>query len=259
VAANNAKTEADLDKLELASLSEFLCDGLNTHPLAGVRACAQLEADEQLRKQLEQSIDRERRKRGTRANNNVFTRALFPERIGDAPSTIPRKRKWPESWTLGETDADAIRTQAASHLNQGQDGLSNNRGFSMTMNTIMTVGAPVLWVLWQLVIPGGLSFLMAGIVIVRRDGRPAGRLRCALRVLLVWAPICAMLLLSAWLEDWYWSMWRPGVSQETWLLWVSSSLWWTAWVLPLLYLLLALRNPRRSPLDRLVGTYLVPG
>jgi hypothetical protein len=116
---------------------------------------------------------------------------------------------------------------------------------------------PVLWVLWALLTRGGLSYQMTRIALVTGDGRQAGRFRCLWRSFLVWAPFTLMLFVAHRLDEWYWSVWGTDAAQR-WALWTSLVLWWAAWLLVTAYLILALRNPTRTPLDRLAGTYLVP-
>jgi hypothetical protein len=125
------------------------------------------------------------------------------------------------------------------------------------LDSIAFLLGPVLWVVWAFATRGGLSYLATGIAVVRRDGRVAGRFRCAWRAFLVWIPIGVMFFLSVRLEDWYWSQWRTG-ADPVWAMWTAVVLMWTAWLLLGAYLILALRYPARSPLDWLTGTYLVP-
>jgi hypothetical protein len=87
---------------------------------------------------------------------------------------------------------------------------------------------------------------LAGITLVRPDGRPAGRLRCAARELAVWLPVAGLLRAGLWVQ-------AAGGS-----LTVRVVLWLAAALLMPVYALVALRNPARPPQDRLVGTVLVP-
>src|SRR5581483_7914584 len=116
---------------------------------------------------------------------------------------------------------------------------------------------PALWVLWAFLVRGGLSYRTIGIDLVRSNGRPALRLQCAWRALLVWAPIGSLLLLSLWLQMRFWSAWDrgevlPGLHA------LSTVLWYAALALPVVYLAVALARPARAPHDILAGTYLVP-
>src|SRR5262249_36298102 len=44
----------------------------------------------------------------------------------------------------------------------------------------------VFWTLWAFAFRGGIVWYRGGLALVRRDGRPAARWQCALRILLVW-------------------------------------------------------------------------
>ena len=95
---------------------------------------------------------------------------------------------------------------------------------------------------------GGVSMVLAGIAIVRTDGRPATRAQCALRAVLVWAPVVALLLGSTLLQ-----IYAPGLP------YLAAGAFLLAVVLLPAYAVLALRYPTRPPQDRAVGTFLVPG
>jgi hypothetical protein len=112
-------------------------------------------------------------------------------------------------------------------------------------------------VLTGLLARGGVTFLMAGIRVVRRDGRPASRLQCAGRALLAWTPLAAMLLLAVGLDAWQLATWQR-LGGRAWLTALAGAAWWAAvGVLPL-QAALALWSPDRSWHDRLAGTFLVP-
>jgi eukaryotic-like serine/threonine-protein kinase len=84
---------------------------------------------------------------------------------------------------------------------------------------------PILWVLWAFVARGGFSYRIAGLALVRRDGRPAARWQCARRALLVWLPVTALLIASVWLDAWYWMAWQPD-DPRGWMLGLSQLTWW---------------------------------
>jgi hypothetical protein len=104
-----------------------------------------------------------------------------------------------------------------------------------------------MWVSWPLLAGAGISYRIAGISLVRRDGRPANRLQCAWRALLVWGPVTGLLAASVALQ---------AASPE--LVLLATSLAWTALALLLVYVLLALWFPTRTLHDVLAGTWLVP-
>ena len=116
---------------------------------------------------------------------------------------------------------------------------------------------PAVWVVWAFVFRGGLSYRMMGLALVRGDGRPALRVQCAWRALLVWAPVTGLALASVWLDAAYWSAW-PGDGARPWMLAAASAAWWAALALLPLYAATAVWLPRRSLHDWLAGTHLVP-
>jgi hypothetical protein len=94
---------------------------------------------------------------------------------------------------------------------------------------------------------GGPSMLLAGIAIVRGDGRPAFRLQCALRAVLVWLPVFALLFAAALVQTY-----APQLA------YLAAALWVLALALLPVFAVVALRYPARPPQDRLTGTHLVP-
>jgi hypothetical protein len=123
---------------------------------------------------------------------------------------------------------------------------------------MILLAMPVLfWAVWAFLTRGGFAFGMLGISLVRSDGRPASRLQCAARALLVWVPVTLLLLLSAYLDSWYLSA-LDAADQYQWLPWLSWAAAWSAVLLLLSFVALPLRSPVQSLHDRLVGTYLVP-
>ncbi|MBM3981670.1 MAG: hypothetical protein FJ304_15615 [Planctomycetes bacterium] len=95
---------------------------------------------------------------------------------------------------------------------------------------------------------GGVSMLLAGVAVVRGDGRPASRRQCAGRAVIVWGPVAGLLLGSALLQ-----VYAPGLP------YLAAGLFLLAAGLLPAYAVLALRYPARPPHDRFVGTFLVPG
>jgi uncharacterized RDD family membrane protein YckC len=103
---------------------------------------------------------------------------------------------------------------------------------------------PVLWVAWSALTRGGMSLKLMEMTLARLDGRPASRLQCAWRSLLIWAPPTGLLLaaLDAAARQ------RPEALVS----------WWLALALLPLSIAIALAFPDRGPHDRLSGTYVVP-
>jgi len=106
---------------------------------------------------------------------------------------------------------------------------------------------PLLWVTVAGVLRGGLSMMLAGIAVVRSDGRRATRRQCAFRAAVVWLPIMLLLGGSVWVQIAYY---RTPL--------LAAGLWIAAVILIPVYLVLALKFPSRPPQDRLAGTHLVP-
>jgi hypothetical protein len=106
---------------------------------------------------------------------------------------------------------------------------------------------PVCWVAWAGLWRGGLTQRLLGLALVSANGRPAWRLQCAWRALVVWAPVAALLGVSLWLDAYY-----PGQARWAWANWGG------ALVVLLGGAVLTLRSPARGWHDRLAGTYVVP-
>lgn len=111
----------------------------------------------------------------------------------------------------------------------------------------LLLAVPLGFVLAAAILRGGLSMLLAGITLVRTDGRRASRRQCAMRAAIVWIPIVALLIGSAALQ---------ASAPERFHL--AAALWLLALVLLPVYVVIALRYPSQPPQDRLTGTYLVP-
>jgi hypothetical protein len=155
-----------------------------------------------------------------------------------------------------------------------EDGLTYAREYAKVCRTadprqvyppqVLTLAAcvlglfPVLWAVWAWLTRGGLSLWLSGLTLVRRDGARAGRFRCAWRTLLVWTPVAAMVWLSFALDVRCWTeIGDPGRAHPI-LPWLSWAAWWAGAALLPLWLVLALRFPRRGLHDWLAGTYVVP-
>lgn len=111
----------------------------------------------------------------------------------------------------------------------------------------VVLAVPLALALGAAIFRGGLSFMLAGLVLIRADGRRASRRQCGLRAALVWLPVAALLFASAVLQAY-----QPRQA------YLAATLWLAAAALLPIYMLIALRFPTRSPQDRVVGTYLVP-
>ena len=111
----------------------------------------------------------------------------------------------------------------------------------------MVVVIPAFWVVWAFASRGGLSFPLAGIALVRNDGRRASRLACGWRAFLVWLAPTLLLAASSYVRETY-----PEADR------LALGLWSGALLLLACYLVLALLFRNRGPQDRLAGTLLVP-
>jgi hypothetical protein len=112
---------------------------------------------------------------------------------------------------------------------------------------VAVAGVPLLWVVGAGVLRGGVSMRLAGVAVVRADGRRASRRRCAARAALVWLPVAALLAGSVWVQVAHYRHPYP-----------AAALWLLAAALLPVYVVVALKDPARPPQDRLMGTYLVP-
>ena len=149
-------------------------------------------------------------------------------------------------------DRDAIRrAEAVKPHVFSSEGMAD----ILSILTVLLLACPAAWVVWAAATRGGLSLWLAGLRLVRADGRRAARWRCAWRALLVWAPFAGLLLASLAVEDW--RLVEGAASQDA-AAWLSWGAWWLAVLLLPVYVWLALRSPHRAPHDRLAGTYLVP-
>jgi uncharacterized RDD family membrane protein YckC len=104
---------------------------------------------------------------------------------------------------------------------------------------------------------GGVRCKLVGVEVVRLDGRPAGRLRCAWRAFVAWAPACLLLAYARYLEDAAWRTWHPG-ADLSFTNAVVPAMQLAAFVLLAFGLAASFAWPTRAPHDRLSGTCLVP-
>jgi len=161
-----------------------------------------------------------------------------------------------ESFLPPASDSMSLRNWAQMEISQSDLSRDEARRLA-EVQTVMLLFWPAVWVLWAFVFRGGLSFPLTGLALVRRNGRPALRVQCAWRALLVWAPVTALAAGSVWLNAAYWIAW-PGPDARPWMLWAASAGWWASLALLPLYAILAIWLPQQSLHDRLAGTYLVP-
>jgi len=106
---------------------------------------------------------------------------------------------------------------------------------------------PMIWMAWDLASRGGYSLRLAGLGLIRRDGRPATSWRCAWRSLLTWAGPSSLLFASVVLR-----VRAPGAP---WAWWAAFGL---AGALLPIQAALAVAFPSEGPHDRLSGLRVVP-
>ncbi len=153
----------------------------------------------------------------------------------------------------------AEHSQAASRSLNETDLLLRGEMMTDPWVLIALIGFwPVVWGLWALLTRGGWVRWLIGIRLVQADGRPASRLRCLWRCVVIWLPIVGLLLLSASVD--LYRIWTyRNHPEDGWLLaWIAWGSWWLAVVLLPVYAWFARQNPARSLHDRLAGTYQVP-
>jgi eukaryotic-like serine/threonine-protein kinase len=109
------------------------------------------------------------------------------------------------------------------------------------------LAVPLMWVMWAILMRGGLSFPLTGLSLVRGDGRAAKPLTCGLRTLLVWAPPITLFAGSRYLQRL-----SPEAVMLAWSLWIAGVL------LLVVFVAITLWLPNRGPHDRLSGTVVVP-
>jgi hypothetical protein len=119
------------------------------------------------------------------------------------------------------------------------------RGTAPTYAVFLAI--PLGLVVGAAALRGGISLMLAGVAIVRADGRPAFRRQCATRAAVVWLPVVGLLFAATLLQ-----IYAPRE------VYPAAGLFLVAVALLPVYAVVALRFPARPPQDRLVGTYLVP-
>jgi hypothetical protein len=237
-------------ELEQAALVEFNVSVANPDPLNRLHALVQLDADFRLRDELKQTLANDRRQFQARIESAGWLGRYLSEEPGEEGfASLDAVERDPinEGKHIRRHAAEAVNEISLSRLS------ANAAGFWLGILVIW----PAVWVVWAFLARGGLSYRLAGIALIRRDGRPASRFQCAWRAILVWAPVTGLLALSLFLEAHYWSAWQVG-EPPRWLIPLSSALWYAAVLLLAIYVALVFWRPARAPHDRLSGVYLVP-
>jgi eukaryotic-like serine/threonine-protein kinase len=216
-------------------------------------ALQHVEKDARIDETLERTLEQTRRERQARLEAaGAFSRGFVEAAEQQMREAQKSQGDMGQSLPPG-SQPDTVRAWASA-VATPQNGHDEVMAW---IQTILLLFWPVVWVVWAFVTRGGLTLPLMGLCLVRGNGRPALRVQCAWRALLVWAPVIGLALASIWLGAWYWSHWNDDGSNR-WMLWASSVAWWASLALLPLYMALAIGFPRRSLHDWLAGTYLVP-
>jgi hypothetical protein len=125
------------------------------------------------------------------------------------------------------------------------------RWISLPLAPLVLIGASLAW---AFLLRGGPSFPMAGLALVRSDGRRAARWQAAWRSALVWAQW--VIPTTAFTVTRWWMAGRPAGKSP--LDFQGETEWQLCLILFLVWALLTAWLPRRPIHDRLAGTYVVP-
>lgn len=241
--------EERIRELEEGALLEFSTRAVNPDPLLRLHAAAQLESDYQLRDRLRQSLDLDQRRLAAQLASRGWLSRIMLEGMKEQIDADWNRSESVELRNHAKNSGNSFRRRA-THI-------PVREGPPAGVLLVSLIAWPALWIAWAFLARGGFSYRLAGIALVRGDGRPAARLQCAWRAFLVWAPVTGLLVLSFWLEMRYWEEWELGKAPR-WLLALASASWDAALLLLAAYVFLALWRPARTLHDRLSGTYLVP-
>src|SRR5947207_11609748 len=88
----------------------------------------------------------------------------------------------------------------AMNVAQAQDDWQDIVNIVWLVGILCVAHFGLIWAIWAFLARGGLTFRLAGIALLRSNGRKALRVQCAWRALLVWLPVTALLVLSVWLH-----------------------------------------------------------
>jgi uncharacterized RDD family membrane protein YckC len=245
-----------LQELEQGAWREFAVSSVSPDPLVRLHGLAQLQADLELRDQLLQQIARDQRERQARQEMSWLLRTYGRQLDKEAQRQTQQQERFGSLPRIGNR-VNGFRPWASACASSDANPVKVMMLIFGASFSVLLLFWPLVWVLWAGLWRGGFSFRWLDLALARSDGSKAARWQCALRALLVWAPLAVFWTAALWLGVWYWSAWpadKPGV----WALWLSSGLWWAGLILLPVYALLAVLFPRRSLHDWLAGTYLVP-
>jgi hypothetical protein len=250
-------TQTSLANLENGMWCDFAATALGPDPNSRWSALAGVRANQDLADRLRTQLDRDRRRwEERRTLLGPVTReevSLMEQNMGQQQAAMGQN-----PWLQ-----DVARFQRR-HYRLAAQGVLLRPGVAAEGEAEMrkaalvgVVGWAAVWVVWAFLWRGGVSYRILGIDLVRADGRPALRLQCAWRALLVWAPVVGLIVLSLWLQMRFWADWSAGRT-EPWLHTLSAAAGYAVFLVLAGYVVLALLRPARALHDRLAGTYLVP-
>ena len=208
--------------------------------------------DAQLHEALGGMLERSRRERQARLDALSWPGRSYAEVVEKQINDTKDPQRPP--WLPPASQPDTVRIYAQQ---TAADPMKDEAIILAKIQTVLLLFWPAAWFLWAFLTRGGLTFPLMGLSLVRGNGRPALRVQCAWRALLVWAPVTGLAVASVWLNALYWSRW-PGDGSDGWMLWASSTAWWASLAILPLFVALALWFPKRAPHDWLAGTHLVP-
>jgi uncharacterized RDD family membrane protein YckC len=244
---------AALHRLEAGTARELAAAALNPDPWVRLAGARRWEEDQRLADRLRRRLDEDRRRQKDRARCTTGLCQYFLRLQDEIEDQTPDDSRGVHLRVNGQEDVRKGAEWALEQLKEPEP----EGGFLPVPVVIALAAWLSAWALAAFLARGGLTFLPLGIAVVRRDGRPASRLRCAGRALLVWTPVAALLLLEVCLDAWHLTTW-PQQGYRPWLSELAGTAGWAALGLLPLYLALALWSPARSPHDRLAGTFLAP-
>lgn len=184
--------------------------------------------------------------RRVRPGLNIFERGLrtFVKRL---------EERDPEQADLARlTDARLIRSAVSVSAQPNSAPLdpadAERIGWSLCaafiVSTSLFLAATTLW---SAVTRGGWTLAIAGLALVRCDGRRASWWQCGLRALVIFLPPLALLSACVWVKV---------VAPE--YLRVHNTLWWAGTLWFAAYAVVGIVRPGRGLQDRVAGLYVVP-
>jgi eukaryotic-like serine/threonine-protein kinase len=204
---------------------------------------------------LEDALVRARAERLERLDSLGWVNRNYAQLVEKQVADMITKQGTTMRFVPPASEPDHFRSFARIVITQKDDFAGELFGMAVAQTVLLALW-PTLWIMWAFITRGGLTLLIVSLALARRDGRPALRVQCAWRALLIWLPVVLLAVAVVWLDVLYWA--AGAGAGGGWILSASTALWWTAMALLLLYVALALWRPARSLHDWLAGTYMVP-